>query len=147
MTACTAGQPPYVASSQGYTYTGQTELEACRAWALDFYGTNSNPQNADIVDGRCHHYPGGIFGHVYADLATVCTSGVEPVDDPLMTVCNGACTVTHVVTIDFPLLQMDLGAAASIAGAVLAVWVVGWAFRTFIKLLNIDGKTSTSESE
>ena len=43
--------------------------------------------------------------------------------------CTGACTVTVVHEIKFPLFEMTPQEGAQIAGAVLAVWAVGWVFR------------------
>ena len=43
--------------------------------------------------------------------------------------------------------SLGLDQGALIAGAVLAVWAVGYGFRALIRTLSIDSKTSTSESE
>lgn len=67
--------------------------------------------------------------------------------EPVTVNCTGSCTVTHVVTVDVPPFNLDAAAAGEIASAVLAVWALGWAFRTFIRTLNIDGDSSTSEKE
>ena len=61
--------------------------------------------------------------------------------DPVVIACAGACTVTHVI--DLPLANMTPAEGGQIAGAILAVWVVGWAFRMLVRTLNIDGKQST----
>ena len=66
--------------------------------------------------------------------------------DPLAITCASACTVTVVHELSLPPLQLDAAEGAAIAGAVLAVWAVGWAFRTLIRTLNIDGKP-LSESD
>jgi hypothetical protein len=64
-----------------------------------------------------------------------------------VTTCDGACTVTLVVSIDTPVLNLDAAAGASIAGAILAVWAAGWAFRSLIRFLKTsDGETSTEET-
>lgn len=52
-----------------------------------------------------------------------------------------------VTTLDVPILNLDELAGAQIAGAILAVWAVGFCFRALIRVLNIDGKTSNFESE
>lgn len=60
--------------------------------------------------------------------------------------CSSACTVTVVHDLQLPPLQLDTEDGALIAGAVLAVWAVGWAFRMVIRALNVDS-TTTKESE
>ena len=68
--------------------------------------------------------------------------------DPVTVVCDAACTVTHVISIDTPYFALTLEEGGQIAGAILAVWVIGWAVRTAIRTLrDTDGATSTSESE
>lgn len=59
--------------------------------------------------------------------------------------CNvSPCTVIH--QIDLPPFQLDTADGALIAGAILAVWAVGFGIRMLIRALSIDGKTN-SESE
>lgn len=60
--------------------------------------------------------------------------------------CASACTVTVVHQFDIPPFQLDTAAGAEIAGAILAVWALGFGFRALIRALNIDGKP-TSESD
>lgn len=67
--------------------------------------------------------------------------------DPVAITCDSACTVTVVHELSLPPLQLDAAEGALIAGAVLAVWVVGWAFRMLIRTLNIDGKPTNSTEE
>jgi len=55
--------------------------------------------------------------------------------------------VTVVHELSLPPLQLDAADGAAIAGAVLAVWAVGWAFRMLIRALHIDGTSSTSKEE
>jgi hypothetical protein len=43
--------------------------------------------------------------------------------------------------------EMSLAGGGQIAGAVLAVWAVGYGFRALIRTLNLDSKSSTFESE
>lgn len=60
------------------------------------------------------------------------------------------CTVSPcqiVTTLDVPVLNLDTEGGALIAGAILAVWAVGFGVRALIKVLNIDGVSSNSESE
>ena len=66
--------------------------------------------------------------------------------DPIAINCSSACTVTVVHELSLPPLQLDAAEGAQIAGAVLAIWAIGWAFRMLIQALNIDGKTN-SESD
>ncbi|MBW8465939.1 hypothetical protein [Acidovorax sp.] len=67
--------------------------------------------------------------------------------DPVVIDCPSTCTVTVVHELSLPPLQLDTADGAAIAGAVLAVWAVGWAFRMLIRALNIDGNSSTSKEE
>lgn len=67
--------------------------------------------------------------------------------EPVTVNCSGSCTVTHVVTVDVPPFNLDLAAGAEIAGAILAVWAVGWAVRQLIVVLNSDGNQPISERE
>ena len=67
--------------------------------------------------------------------------------DPTVIECPSTCTVTVVHELSLPPLQLDTADGAAIAGAVLAVWVVGWAFRMLIRALHIDGTSSTSSEE
>lgn len=67
--------------------------------------------------------------------------------DPTVIECPGTCTVTVVHELSLPPLQLSASEGALIAGAVLAVWAVGWAFRMLIRALNIDGTSSTSNEE
>lgn len=50
--------------------------------------------------------------------------------------CASACTVTVIHELSLPPLQLELAEGAAIAGAVLAVWAVGWAIRTLIRALS-----------
>ena len=50
--------------------------------------------------------------------------------------CATACTVTVVHELSLPPLQLTSEEGAAIAGAVLAVWAVAWAFRMLIKTLS-----------
>lgn len=66
--------------------------------------------------------------------------------DPIVINCGSACTVTVVHELSLPPLQLDAAEGAAIAGAVLAIWAIGWAFRMLIQTLNTDG-TSTTERD
>jgi len=62
--------------------------------------------------------------------------------------CASACTVTVVHDLSLPPLQLDAEDGSLIAGAVLAVWAIGWAARMLIRALNVDSdSSSTKESE
>jgi len=64
--------------------------------------------------------------------------------DVYVTCTVSPCTVVH--QIDLPILNLDVESATQISSAILLVWVVGWTFRQFIRLINFDGDSS-SESE
>jgi hypothetical protein len=66
--------------------------------------------------------------------------------DPTVIECATACTVTVVHEISIPVLNLSLEEGAGIAGAVLAVWAVGYAFRAFGQAI-FGGNSSTKESE
>ena len=66
--------------------------------------------------------------------------------DPVIIDCATACTVTVVHELSLPPLQLDAAEGAAIAGAVLAIWAIGWAFRALIQTLrNTDGNQSTNQ--
>lgn len=68
--------------------------------------------------------------------------------EPVTVTCSASCTVTHVVTLDLPLFQLTPEQGAAIASAVLAVWAVGWGFRTLIRMVrHSDGDQPTTESD
>lgn len=64
---------------------------------------------------------------------------------PIYVSCNSSCTVTLVHELSLPPLQLTAAEGGAIAGAILAVWAVGFGFRSVIRALNIDGN-STNES-
>lgn len=64
--------------------------------------------------------------------------------DTTVTCTVSPCTVQ--LQIDLPLLNLDTEAGSLIAGAVLAVWAVGYGIRAVIRALNSDS-VSTNESE
>lgn len=60
--------------------------------------------------------------------------------------CATACTVTVVHELSLPPFQLDAAEGAAIAGAILAVWAVGWAFRMLIQTLKTSDGNSTLEN-
>lgn len=68
--------------------------------------------------------------------------------EPTVIECAGACTVTVVHELSLPPLQLSLEDGGAIAGAVLAVWAVGWGVRVVIQTLrHTDENPSSSTSE
>lgn len=65
--------------------------------------------------------------------------------DSQVIVCEQACTLTVQHELALPVLDLSTSDAALISGAVLLVWVVGWAFRVLIRALNVDGVSTTTE--
>lgn len=68
--------------------------------------------------------------------------------EPLTVTCNvSPCEVR--VAIDLLPFSMTLEEGGAIAGAIIAVWCVAWAFRMFLRVLDESGgkTSSTSESE
>jgi len=67
--------------------------------------------------------------------------------EPTTIECTSACTVTVVHELSLPPLQLTAEEGAAIAGAVLAVWAVGFGFRALVQTLrNSDGSTNESEN-
>ena len=66
---------------------------------------------------------------------------------PIQVTCGSACTVTVVHELSLPPLQLDVVEGGQIASAIIAVWAVAFGFRLLVRALNIDGKSSTSESD
>jgi len=62
--------------------------------------------------------------------------------EPVTVICDAACTVSHVVSVDLPPFQLSSAEGALIASAVLAVWAVGFGFRAVIAALNSDSVSS-----
>lgn len=61
--------------------------------------------------------------------------------------CDQACTITVQHELSLPPLQLSAAEGASIAGAILAVWAIGWGIRMLIQTLKIsDGIQSESEN-
>lgn len=65
--------------------------------------------------------------------------------DAVTVICNvSPCVIVH--QIDLPPFQLDTTEGAQIAGAILAVWAVGFGIRMLIRTLSSDGKP-TIESD
>ena len=65
--------------------------------------------------------------------------------DPFVIKCFTTCTVTVVHELSLPPLQLSADEGAVIAGAILAIWAIGWSFRALIQTLKHTDGNSTSE--
>ena len=65
--------------------------------------------------------------------------------DPIVIDCTTACTVTVVHELSLPPLQLSADEGAVIAGAILAIWAIGWGFRVLIQTLKHTDGNSTQE--
>lgn len=137
---CTTGQQPWSATvDSSYTGTGSSAWEACGAAAIARHGSAAyasfqTPSNcfARLASGST----------VSGTVSQVCTVPASSGSLGTVTVSVTAGTMT------FPdVFQIDSDGGAQIAGAILAVWAVAWGFRMVIRSLDVDGKSSTSESE
>jgi hypothetical protein len=60
--------------------------------------------------------------------------------------CESACTVTVQHEFTSPLQSLTVEEGGAIAGAVLAVWAVGWGVRVLVQMVRFtDGNSSTKE--
>lgn len=67
--------------------------------------------------------------------------------DPVVIECTTACVVTVVHELSLPPLQLSAEDGAAIAGAILAIWAIGWGFRALIQTLkHTDGNSTTEEN-
>jgi hypothetical protein len=166
---CALGDAPYQLTSPsfGLRYWGATIADACEmtARACNYsYGPGSctsayfstpTPADFDAVS-QCHVIA---FGSSYGAtvVATGCTvpgasgggsTGSTGSGSDTSVICSTSCTVTHVISTEIttPLFSLDASGGALIAGAILAVWAVGYGFRAAIRALNVDG-VKNSESE
>jgi hypothetical protein len=62
------------------------------------------------------------------------------------TICEGSCTVTHVVTLEIPVLNLTPEEGALIGGAVLLIWAIGFGVRSVIQTLRVDESQGEKES-
>lgn len=66
--------------------------------------------------------------------------------DPVVIACDAACTITVVHELSLPPLQLSASEGAIIAGAVLAVWAVGYGIRLVIQTLkSSDGNINIED--
>ena len=65
--------------------------------------------------------------------------------NPVVIECATACTVTVVHELSLPPLQLSADEGAVIAGAILAIWAIGWGFRVLIQTLKHTDGNSTQE--
>lgn len=63
-------------------------------------------------------------------LLLLLSSLAHAADDVYVTCSVSPCTIVH--QIDLPPFQLDTADGALVAGAVLGVWAIGWAFRMLI---------------
>lgn len=66
--------------------------------------------------------------------------------DPTVIECASTCTVTVVHELSLPPLQLTAEEGAQIAGAILAIWALGWGFRVLLQTLKkTDGNQPTED--
>lgn len=65
--------------------------------------------------------------------------------DPTVIECASTCTVTVVHELSLPPLQLTAEEGAQIAGAILAIWALGWGFRVLLQTLKKTDGNSTNE--
>ena len=65
--------------------------------------------------------------------------------DVYVTCSVSPCQIVH--TIDLPPFQLDTADGALIAGAVLAIWAIGFGFRALIRVLSTDSTTLNEDEK
>lgn len=144
--ACGEGELPYAMNSYfGFQLQGATGEAACSAIVGHVYegGTwtqSSYEGNACLAIGHPNSANDGQVGEV----TQVCGASEEEPPPTGAVICNGACTVTHVVTINNPMFNLTPQEGGEIAVAIAAIWAIAWAFRMLIRALNVDSASSTS---
>ena len=63
--------------------------------------------------------------------------------DVYVTCSVSPCVIQH--TVDIPPLNIDEAGGGLLAGAIVGVWALGFAFRSFIRMLRIDSADSGSD--
>ena len=135
-------------TASGYTWTASSNAcDAVRAAATSHFqsqyggGYNFSSCSADpVVVGTS--LPFYYMGNYYPGLVV---SAIAATSDSTVTASTGSGSVTVSVNLETPVLNLSPGEGALIAGAVLAVWAVGWAFRVLIRLLRSDGVETLHE--
>ncbi len=61
--------------------------------------------------------------------------------------CSSSPCAVPIDAVIFPPLQLDIAAGSLIAGAIIAVWVTGWFFRTIISTFFSDCIAKEIENE
>ncbi len=151
MTACASGQLPWRHEFDGSGVTqGESALAACQAMVAyqRAGGTWSSATLGGVFGPEyCHAYghPNGSYNGQWGIPVQVCDPAGETPSEGNVIQCTGTCTVTIKHEFDLPPFQLSTAEGAQIAGAVLAVWAVGWAFRALLHTLKTtDGDSSTS---
>lgn len=67
--------------------------------------------------------------------------------DPVTVTCGAACTVTVVHELSLPPLQLTLEEGGLITLAIVSIWAIGFAFRSFIRAADVDKSQSSDGSE
>lgn len=68
--------------------------------------------------------------------------------DPVTISCPSACTVTLEHTFNVPPFNLTENDGALIAGAILAIWALGYGFRALIRTVrDTDGNSTNPEEE
>jgi hypothetical protein len=137
-------------TASGYTWTAASNAcSVVRAAATshfqsqygggyDFYSCSADP----VVVGTLLPFYFG--GSSYPGLSV---SSIAATADTTVTASTGSGSVTVTVNLETPVLNLSPGEGALIAGAVLAVWAVGWAFRVLIRLLRSDSVVNSLHEE
>ncbi|MDO9015096.1 MAG: hypothetical protein Q7U84_10055 [Polynucleobacter sp.] len=144
MSVCSPGQKPY----QLFNFpdlTGDSPAEACSGMVGYVFGggtwTGASWGTTCVATGHSNPSSNGDWGGV----VQVCDPE-SPGVTPTVVVCESSCTVSHVVSVEFPSLALTTSEGGAIAAAVVAVWVVGWAFKQARRALNVDS-VQTEEKE
>lgn len=161
MAACTPGQQPYLFNSATgqVTFAAASEFEAIAeaSAAIDFGagwtvsnrvfmlddGTGVPSYSFLAVDGDENDY------EITLVPSLLCDGGyVDPGGGGTTVTCSvSPCSITvhHEVQISHPLLDLTPAEGAQIAGAILAIWAIGYIFRMLRQALNSDGTTNLKE--
>lgn len=141
---CAEGEEPYQYSYGGHAFDGPSILAVCSNIAAHYGVTGST-----LSGTQCTMGTGGTAPYTGWSLAlsATCVPAVPPGGSPGASIsCSGSCTVTHVVDLNIPILQLTAGDGTLIASAILAVWAAGFGVRSIARALNSDGE-STFESD